>query len=91
MRRRGKPELSRFGSSASVGRVVFELSRCFSRDIMAGENERQAMDIGRPTNICHVAHVTYDRFDGFLGLPSEFEPDVPKKPPSARFNFFFLM
>ncbi|CAD5319664.1 unnamed protein product [Arabidopsis thaliana] len=86
VRRRGKPELSRFGSSASVGRIVFELSRCFSRDIMAEENKRHAMDIGRPTNICHVAHVTYDRFDGFLGLPSEFEPDVPKKPPSARVN-----
>ncbi|XP_019093406.1 PREDICTED: rho GTPase-activating protein 5-like [Camelina sativa] len=50
---------------------------------MAEDSERQSMDIGRPTNICHVAHVTYDRFDGFLGLPSEFEPDVPKKPPSA--------
>ncbi|EOA28536.1 hypothetical protein CARUB_v10024753mg [Capsella rubella] len=46
------------------------------------------MDIGRPTNICHVAHVTYDRFDGFLGLPSEFEPDVPKKPPSASATVF---
>ncbi|CAH8263884.1 unnamed protein product [Arabidopsis lyrata] len=55
---------------------------------MAEENERQAMDIGRPTNICHVAHVTYDRFDGFLGLPSEFEPDVPKKPPSASATVF---
>ncbi|KAL0897509.1 hypothetical protein Bca101_081470 [Brassica carinata] len=51
-------------------------------------NNQQAMDIGPPTNICHVAHVTYDRFDGFLGLPSEFEPDVPKKAPSASATVF---
>lgn len=42
------------------------------------------MKIGLPTNIRHVAHVTFDRFDGFLGLPVEFEPEVPRKPPSAR-------
>ncbi|KAJ0260184.1 Rho GTPase-activating protein 5 [Hirschfeldia incana] len=51
-------------------------------------NHQQVMDIGPPTNICHVAHVTYDRFDGFLGLPSEFEPDVPKKAPSASATVF---
>ncbi|CAH8361250.1 unnamed protein product [Eruca vesicaria subsp. sativa] len=51
-------------------------------------NSQQDMDIGPPTNICHVAHVTYDRFDGFLGLPSEFEPDVPKKAPSASATVF---
>lgn len=50
------------------------------------ENDRPAMDIGGPTNIRHVAHVTFDRFNGFLGLPSEFEPDVPRKAPSARFR-----
>ncbi|KAL1204112.1 Rho GTPase-activating protein 5 [Cardamine amara subsp. amara] len=55
---------------------------------MVEENERRPMDIGLPTNICHVAHVTYDRFDGFLGLPSEFEPDVPKKAPSASATVF---
>ena len=53
------------------------------------------MEIGGPTNIQHVAHVTFDRFNGFLGLPSEFEPDVPKKAPSARFlrllSFVFHM
>lgn len=46
------------------------------------------MDIGGPTNIRHVAHVTFDRFDGFLGLPSEFEPDVPRKAPSASATVF---
>jgi len=43
-----------------------------------------AMEIGLPTNVRHVAHVTFDRFNGFLGLPVEFEPEVPRRPPSAR-------
>ncbi|KAJ1440699.1 Rho GTPase-activating protein domain [Sesbania bispinosa] len=43
-----------------------------------------AMEIGWPTNVRHVAHVTFDRFNGFLGLPVEFEPEVPRRPPSAR-------
>ncbi|KAG2260705.1 hypothetical protein Bca4012_008702 [Brassica carinata] len=46
------------------------------------------MDIGGPTDIQHVAHVTFDRFNGFLGLPSEFEPDVPRKAPSASATVF---
>lgn len=66
-----------------MGRVVLELSRCFST-AEEEENDRRAMDIGGPTNVRHVAHVTFDRFNGFLGLPSEFEPDVPRKAPSAR-------
>lgn len=43
-----------------------------------------AMEIGWPSNVRHVAHVTFDRFNGFLGLPVEFEPEVPRRPPSAR-------
>ena len=46
--------------------------------------EAGTMDIGAPTNVRHVTHVTFDRFNGFLGLPLEFEPQVPRKPPSAR-------
>ncbi|KAL2331920.1 hypothetical protein Fmac_019501 [Flemingia macrophylla] len=46
------------------------------------------MDIGSPTNVRHVAHVTFDRFNGFLGLPVEFEPEVPRKPPSASASVF---
>lgn len=42
------------------------------------------MEIGWPTNVRHVAHVTFDRFHGFLGLPVEFEPEVPRRVPSAR-------
>ena len=43
-----------------------------------------SMEIGLPTNVRHVAHVTFDRFHGFLGLPVEFEPEVPRRAPSAR-------
>ncbi|XP_076913248.1 rho GTPase-activating protein 5-like [Bidens hawaiensis] len=46
------------------------------------------MEIGVPTNVRHVAHVTFDRFNGFLGLPVEFEPEVPRRPPSASTSVF---
>lgn len=46
------------------------------------------MDISPPTNVRHVAHVTFDRFNGFLGLPDEFEPDFPRRPPSASATVF---
>ncbi|KAK7272232.1 hypothetical protein RJT34_28708 [Clitoria ternatea] len=46
------------------------------------------MDIGSPTNVRHVAHVTFDRFNGFLGLPVEFEPEVSRRPPSASTTVF---
>ncbi|KAK1404710.1 rho GTPase-activating protein 5-like [Heracleum sosnowskyi] len=46
------------------------------------------MDIGAPTNVRHVTHVTFDRFNGFVGLPLEFEPQVPRKPPSASSSVF---
>ncbi|XP_065631347.1 rho GTPase-activating protein 1 [Quercus suber] len=46
------------------------------------------MEIGWPTNVRHVAHVTFDRFNGFLGLPVEFEPEVPRRPPSASTTVF---
>lgn len=47
-----------------------------------------SMEIGVPTNVRHVAHVTFDRFNGFLGLPVEFEPEVPRRPPSASTSVF---
>ncbi|KAK6139950.1 hypothetical protein DH2020_026326 [Rehmannia glutinosa] len=52
------------------------------------ELEEQLMEIGLPTNVRHVAHVTFDRFNGFLGLPVEFEPEVPRRPPSASTRVF---
>ena len=55
---------------------------------VACKTEREelcGMEIGWPTNVRHVAHVTFDRFNGFLGLPVEFEPEVPRRAPSARY------
>ncbi|XP_068669672.1 rho GTPase-activating protein 5-like [Aristolochia californica] len=46
------------------------------------------MDIGWPTDVRHVSHVTFDRFNGFLGLPVEFEPEVPRRVLSASANLF---
>ncbi|XP_074312226.1 rho GTPase-activating protein 2-like [Silene latifolia] len=46
------------------------------------------MDIGWPTNVKHITHVTFDRFQGFLGLPVEFQVEIPKKVPSASASVF---
>ncbi|CAK9175918.1 unnamed protein product [Ilex paraguariensis] len=46
------------------------------------------MEIGWPTNVQHVAHVTFDRFHGFLGLPVEFEVEIPCRVPSASVSVF---
>lgn len=46
------------------------------------------MEIGWPTNVQHVTHVTFDRFNGFLGLPVEFELEVPRRVPSASASVF---
>ncbi|XP_022851412.1 rho GTPase-activating protein 5-like [Olea europaea var. sylvestris] len=46
------------------------------------------MEIGWPTDVQHVNHVTFDRFDGFLGLPVEFEPEVLRSAPSASATVF---
>ncbi|XP_059314877.1 rho GTPase-activating protein 5 [Lycium ferocissimum] len=48
----------------------------------------RGMEIGWPTNVRHVAHVTFDRFNGFLGLPVEFEPEVSTRAPSASTTVF---
>ncbi|KAG6403834.1 hypothetical protein SASPL_136067 [Salvia splendens] len=55
---------------------------------ISGENCDRIMEIGWPTNVRHIAHVTFDRFDGFVGLPVEFEPEVPRRPPSASTRVF---
>ncbi|GMJ01112.1 hypothetical protein HRI_003780400 [Hibiscus trionum] len=46
------------------------------------------MEIGWPTNVRHVTHVTFDRFNGFLGLPAEFEVEIPGRVPSASASVF---
>jgi hypothetical protein len=52
-----------------------------------GKEVKMSMDIGWPTDVEHVAHVTFDRYNGFLGLPEEYEHEVPRPTPSARFVF----
>ncbi|CAK7348225.1 unnamed protein product [Dovyalis caffra] len=46
------------------------------------------MDISWPTNVQHITHVTFDRFNGFLGLPVEFEVEIPCRVPSASASVF---
>ncbi|KAJ9181373.1 hypothetical protein P3X46_009510 [Hevea brasiliensis] len=70
------------------------LAAAFRRSVVgcsitaAGSKELCNMEIGLPTNVRHVAHVTFDRFNGFLGLPVEFEPEVPRRAPSASATVF---
>lgn len=45
------------------------------------------MEIGWPTNVEHITHVTFDPFSGFLGLPVELQVEVPSQVPSARYSF----
>lgn len=47
-----------------------------------------SLDISWPTEVRHVSHVTFDRFNGFLGLPTELEPEVPRRVPSASVRAF---
>ncbi|KAL6853350.1 hypothetical protein ACP4OV_019379 [Aristida adscensionis] len=54
-----------------------------------GEGEqRRRMEIGWPTDVRHVAHVTFDRFHGFQGVPEELKPEVDAKAPSASTRVF---
>lgn len=46
------------------------------------------MEIGFPTDVQHVSHVTFDRFHGFVGLPVEFEVEIPCRVPSASASVF---
>uniref|UniRef100_A0A453CL19 CRIB domain-containing protein n=1 Tax=Aegilops tauschii subsp. strangulata TaxID=200361 RepID=A0A453CL19_AEGTS len=48
------------------------------------DGDEEGMEIGRPMDVRHVAHVTFDRFGGFLGLPADLEPDVPRPTPGVR-------
>ncbi|KVH89014.1 rho GTPase-activating protein 5-like [Cynara cardunculus var. scolymus] len=54
----------------------------------SSSSSSSTLDIGCPTDVHHVSHVTFDRFNGFLGLPLELQPDVPPKPPSASTSVF---
>ncbi|KAF3436371.1 hypothetical protein FNV43_RR23463 [Rhamnella rubrinervis] len=54
-------------------------------DVISAVNH---MEIGWPTNVRHITHVTFDRFNGFLGLPVEFEVEIPGRVPSASASVF---
>eukprot|EP00850_Spirogloea_muscicola_P011885 SM000075S21974 [mRNA] locus=s75:410674:415073:+ [translate_table: standard] len=67
-------------------------SLCVSADAAGDEEEEEeyeyddgpAFEVGWPTNVKHVAHVTFDRFKGFMGVPADIERDLPRSAPSAR-------
>lgn len=71
-------------------RSVFGCSACDGEGRLSAASASSSgeMEIGFPTNVRHVAHVTFDRFNGFLGLPVEFEPEVPRRAPSASATVF---
>lgn len=74
--------------------VLALLLEIFRKSLMAfkitDKRELFPMEIGCPTDVHHVAHVTFDSFHGFLGLPEEFEPEMPTRPPSARYIWGFV-
>ncbi|KAI3806333.1 hypothetical protein L1987_22232 [Smallanthus sonchifolius] len=95
-KRREREEEEREASFLAVVVTVFRKSfvgSCNSvkfQDFGCDNSSKRSskMEIGVPTNVRHVAHVTFDRFNGFLGLPVEFEPEVPRRPPSASTSVF---
>lgn len=60
------------------------LVTCSVEDVDRDDVVSNSLDISWPTEVRHVSHVTFDRFNGFLGLPSELQPEVPSRVPSAR-------
>eukprot|EP01018_Ginkgo_biloba_P013039 Gb_17730 [translate_table: standard] len=71
--------------------VLALLLAAFRKSLVACRANREdccSMEISWPTNVRHVAHVTFDRFHGFLGLPVEFELEVPRRVPSASASVF---
>lgn len=72
-------------SGVSVEEVLSSSCSGFSS---SSGSSNSSMEISWPSNVRHVAHVTFDRFNGFLGLPVEFEPEVPRRPPSASTRVF---
>ncbi|GLJ54386.1 hypothetical protein SUGI_1168020 [Cryptomeria japonica] len=73
--------------------VLALLLAAFRKSLVTCRADREdssscSMEISWPTNVRHVAHVTFDRFNGFLGLPVEFELEVPRRVPSASASVF---
>ncbi|KAL5546252.1 hypothetical protein UlMin_005939 [Ulmus minor] len=49
------------------------------------------MEIGWPTNVRHITHVTFDRFNGFLGFPVKFEVEIPGRRSSRKRRIFAVI
>lgn len=84
VRDRKRKERDREGDQLSILTLLVTAFRKSLIGCSISRGELYSMEIGWPSNVRHVAHVTFDRFNGFLGLPVEFEPEVPRRAPSAR-------
>ncbi|KAH0943902.1 hypothetical protein HID58_003539, partial [Brassica napus] len=84
---RSEKEEERFELSTALEILVSAIRRSVIGGCV-GEEDLCSMEIGVPSDVRHVAHVTFDRFHGFLGLPVEFEPEVPRRAPSASATVF---
>ncbi|OEL14825.1 Rho GTPase-activating protein 2 [Dichanthelium oligosanthes] len=56
--------------------------------LVAGDQQQPMMEIGWPTDVRHVAHVTFDQFHGFRGVPEELQLEVEGRAPSASKTVF---
>ncbi|KAF7804282.1 rho GTPase-activating protein 5-like [Senna tora] len=88
VRDRKRKERDREGDQLSILTLLVTAFRKSWIGCSTRRGELSSMEIGWPSNVRHVAHVTFDRFNGFLGLPVEFEPEVPRKAPSASASVF---
>ncbi|XP_010251774.1 PREDICTED: rho GTPase-activating protein 3-like [Nelumbo nucifera] len=71
--------------------ILEVLLAALRRSLVTCSVEREdicSMDISWPTDVRHISHVTFDRYNGFLGLPVELQPDVPARVPSASASVF---
>ncbi|EPS65183.1 hypothetical protein M569_09593, partial [Genlisea aurea] len=84
----GRDQLNLLAILVALFRKSFYLAFKTDRGDPSAAADGAVMEIGWPTDVEHVNHVTFDRFDGFLGLPVEFEPEVPRKAPSASTTVF---
>ncbi|XP_028784780.1 rho GTPase-activating protein 5 [Neltuma alba] len=88
VRDRKRKERDREGDQLSILTLLVTAFRKSLIGCSTSGGELSSMEIGWPSNVSHVAHVTFDRFHGFLGLPVEFEPEVPRRAPSASASVF---
>lgn len=84
----GGKERQREGDQLPLFAILVTILRKSVVSCNRDAEELPSMEIGSPSDVRHVAHVTFDRFNGFLGLPVEFEPEVPMRPPSASTSAF---